>query len=193
MQKDTFSKRYATVLYFVIITGVFLGCVLYYFDCETGLLQITGWNLEDYSIEAMGNIPAGEFTKAVLRRRLIQLVIFLLGMTITSFGVMSVLYGSLFGIFYGMFSCNLILQYGPKGILFDLFCFLPHYLFYILCLLFISKGSTLPDDWRGKSGNVNVIQYFFKFFVIFFLFFCAILFEIKFQKKFLGFFYQYLV
>lgn len=70
----------------------------------------------------------------------------------------------------------------------------PHYLIYFAMIYLVGKWfRTAPDMKVYSHANVNKLQKLFKYFVIFFSITLAIIWEIKFQKNILNYFYQYLV
>lgn len=94
------------------------------------------------------------------------------------------------GWFYGMFFCLLFLQYGFRGIVYNTFCFFPHFLFYGIALFCWGKYILIKTK---LEKTVKKTQYFFIISVIIFMIFLGLIWEIKYQKNILKFFYQYLV
>lgn len=191
-QRRDYGMAYLT--YGLAVVGMILGCLLYLADQIFYDAAYFRHSLEEYSIGAVMNLPLGQLAVYILKRRSEQLLLFVLGMLLTSCGIITGLYSMVFGTFYGVVICNLLVQYGIRGLGYGLACFFPHYLAYLLSMYFFGRWSyEKQDDKYRYYPNVNFLQYFIKFIVIFLLIAFSLVWEIKFQKNILNFFYQYLV
>lgn len=180
--------------YLPVLLGMFFGCIIFLFICQDSKLQIMNLGLEDYKISAVMNLPVWKMTLYVLKRRLGQWICFFAFWYLFSYSVSAICFNTCFGLYYGMVMCDLFIKFGWKGMVYGIACFFPHYILVFLAIWLLGKWFYRTDVWRNISyGNVNELQYFVKIFVIFFLIFVAIVWEIKFQKNILNFFYQYLV
>lgn len=191
-QRQDYGMAYIT--YGLAVVGMIIGCFLYLADQIFYDAAYFRHSLDEYSIGAVMNLSTGQLALYIIKQRSEQLLLFALGMMLTSCGMITGLYSMVFGAFYGMVSCNLLIQYGLRGLGYGLACFFPHYLLYILAMYYFGKWFYEKQEGRYKYyQNVNFLQYFIKFLVIFFLIAFSFVWEIKFQKNILNFFYQYLV
>lgn len=194
MKNQNESYKIAYVTYGAVIFGVLAGCIIYLVDLAFLDVKYFQHGLEEYSVGAVLNLPVDQLAGYILKRRFFQFFLFVLGIILTSYGIITGLYSMIFGAFYGIIMCNLLLQYGIKGTGYGIICFFPHYLCYILVLYLCGKWFFYKKEQKNKYyENVNKLQYFINFFVIFFLLIFALIWEIKFQKNILNYFYQYLV
>lgn len=191
-QKEIFKTAY--IIFASILLGTILGNLSYLGDKIIYDARYFPNGLEEYSIGAVMNLPVEQLTIYIVKCRMGQLFLLVLGTLITSYGIAVGIYSLIFGIFYGMAMCNFLIQYGIIGTGYGILCFFPHFLFYFFAMYLCGKWFF---DYGNRNnmyyGNVKTAQYFFKFFVIFFLIFISLIWEIKFQKNILKFFYQYLV
>lgn len=191
-KRQDYGMTYIT--YGLAMLGMIIGCLLYLADQIFYDATYFRHCLEEYSIGAVMNLPVGQLAVYIIKRRSEQLLLFVLGMMLTSCGMIVGMYSIIFGTFYGVVACNLLVQYGIKGMGYGLACFFPHYLLYVLAMYFFGKWYYEKQEEKNKYySNVNYLQYFIKIIVIFILIVFSIVWEIKFQKNILNFFYQYLV
>ena len=186
-KRQDYGMTYLT--YGLAIVGMILGCLLYLSDqifCDATYFR---HGFEEYSIGAVMNLPIGQLAVYILKRRSEQLLLFVLGLLLTSCGVITGIYSMLFGTFYGVVICNLLIQYGIRGLCFGMSCFFPHYLAYMIAMYFFGKWFYEQKEGKYKYySNVNFLQYFIKFIVIFALIAFSLAWEINFQKNILNFF-----
>lgn len=188
------ENRIAYIIFQALYFGIILGCICYLSDLLFLDAAFFPSGLEEYSIGAVMNLPVKQLMFYVLKCRMTQLIFLILGTIVISYGTAVGTFGLLFGWLYGMAMCNLLVQYGIKGTVYGLFCFLPHYLFYFSAMYLWGKWFCGTGQYeKYYDWNVKIIQYLFKFFVIFFLIVLSLMWEIKFQKNILKIFYQYLV
>ena len=191
-KRQDYGMTYLT--YGLAIVGMILGCFLYLADQIFYNATYFRYGLEEYSMGAVMNLPLGQLIIYILKRRSEQMLLFILGLLLTSCGVITGIYSMLFGTFYGVVTCNLLMQYGVSGLCFGMSCFFPHYLFYMIAMYFFGKWFYEQKEGKYKYySNVNFLQYFIKFIVIFVLITFSLVWEINFQKNILNFFYQHLV
>lgn len=194
MKNQNEAYKIAYVIYGAVVFGVLAGCIIYFVDVAFWDMKYFQHGLEEYSVGAILNLPVSQISTYILKRRGLQFLLFVLGIVLTSYGIATGTYSMLFGAFYGIIMCNLLLQYGLKGTVYGIICFFPHYLCYLLALYFGGKWFFYRKEVKNRYyGNVNKLQYLIHFFVIFFLLVFALVWEIKFQKNILNYFYQYLV
>lgn len=191
-QRQDYGMTYLT--YGLTIIGMIIGCLIYLADQIFYDAEYFRHGLEDYSIGAVMNLPLGQLAIYILKRRSEQLLLFVLGMLLTSCGMITGMYSVVFGAFYGVVTCNLLVQYGVRGLCYGMTCFFPHYLLYMIAMYYFGKWFYEQKEGKYKYyTNVNYLQYFIKFIVIFSLIVLSLIWEIHFQKNILKFFYQYLV
>lgn len=177
--------------YGALFLGVLIGCLLLLlsvvFDYE--VMQDKG--LEDFNISVIMNISSDEMIIYIIRKRMIQISIYLLTLFVLPYAVSSFLFCGSFGVYYGLVVSDLIIKYNLPGLLYGLVCFFPHYYIYFLILYLIGK-------WKSHSLNIyyqnmKYVDWFIKFFVIILMLMTSLIWEMKFQKNFLNYFFQYLV
>ncbi|MDE6626471.1 MAG: hypothetical protein K2K56_08890, partial [Lachnospiraceae bacterium] len=151
-----------------VVFGMIAGSLFYLLDMaflDTGIFRN---GMESYSVGAVMNLPVLQVAFYILRKRIGQLLMFIVLGALMSYWIAAGVYSFLIGLFYGMVFSNVILQYGIKGIGYGVACFFPHYVFYLLaiylCVRWISVRHSAADGYLYK---VNKSQYFVKFFVIF--------------------------
>lgn len=188
------TKSIEYLTFGTVVLGMVAGSLFYLSDMafmNTGMFRN---GIESYSIGAVMNLPVLQVAFYILRKRIGQLLFFVVMGVLLSYGIAAGVYGFLSGLFYGMVFSNVILQYGIKGIGYGAACFFPHYVFYLLAVYFCVRWINVRSSTaEGYMYKVNKSQYFIKFFVICGLIILALIWEIKIQKFFLNFFYQYLV
>lgn len=180
------------ITYGMLFFGVLIGCCIYTFMCSIKNIFFSHYGLEQYNISL--TILDGDILCPVLRRRISQIVIFVLFSVLTSYYFSTIIFSIGFGIYYGFVICDLLVKYGMFGLGYGFFCFFPHYFFVFLVLYLICK-------WNGDNTkrlikydkSMNRIEYLIKIFVIIILLVVSFFWEIKFQKNFLNYFFQYLV
>ena len=193
MQNKYERQRIVYCTYGVLALGIFLGSLLFLIAAilPTAVLD---YGLEEYGIEAMVNLPVKEMMIYILKKRGLQIVFFLLVTSLYSFTISSGLYNFTLGGYYGIVISNLIIKYNFHGFLYGMVCFFPHYFFYFIAIYLFGKWNVQQlNEQDCYHRNVKKLQYFFKKFVIFSFVILGVIWEIYFQKNFLGKFYQYLV
>lgn len=194
MKEEKQNKGIVYLTYGMVMIGMIIGCLLYLGDLLFFNAGFFRHCLEDYSVDAVLNLPLEQIGIYIIKRRSEQLLVFVLGLFFTSCGIIISAYSMVFGVFYGISVCSLLVQYGIWGLLYGMACFLPHYLFYLMALYFFGKWFYEKQEGKYKYyPNVNFLQSFVKFIVIFILILSALVWEIRFQKNILNFFYQHLV
>ncbi len=180
--------------YVAFIVGVVIGCVFLLLSVIYGGENWLELGLEDYDISAMLNIPEYSLLFHLLKKRLVQLLVFgLLCILLGVFGCSFFFCGS-FGFYYGMVTTNLIIKYGISGMFYSIACFYPHYLFYFFAIVLYGKWCGKQDKTlKYYYANMNWLEIIIKFFVIFVILLLSFLWEWKVQKTFLNYFFQYLV
>ncbi|MCI8510116.1 MAG: hypothetical protein HFJ06_16400 [Lachnospiraceae bacterium] len=191
-QNEYYKNAYYT--YLPVFLGMFAGSILFLVLMAFFETQIMEQGLEDYKFGAVLNIPVWRLALYILKRRLGQLFLFIIVWLLFSYPVAAFCFNACFGGYYGIVVCNLFIKFGWHGIVYSLACFFPHYLLYFIAIYFSGRWFYYMSSRKNAAyGNVNKLQYLVKIFVIFFLIFIALIWEIKFQKNILNYFYQYLV
>lgn len=194
MNKRIDKNRITYYTYFSVILGVVAGSLFFFIVLSYNPAQIMGQGLEDYKISGVMDIPVVYLSLYVFKRRVGQLLLFIILMVLFSYSVAAFCYCFFFGAYYGVIICSLFVKFGINGLVYGFMCFFPHYLIYFLTVYLVGKWFYMAKDLRGYSyRNVNNLQKLFKYFVIFFAVMVAIIWEVKFQKNILNYFYQYLV
>ncbi len=194
MREERQEKRIFYLTYGMAVAGMVIGCLLYLGDLLFFRAGYFRHGVENYSPEVVMGLPFKQIAVYILKRRSEQMLLFVLGMLLASCGIVTGIYSMVFGAFYGISVCGILVQYGMKGLPYGLACFLPHYLFYFVAMYYLGKWYYEKQEGKYKyHPNVNFLQSFVKFIVIFILIFSALVWEIRFQKNILNFFYQYLV
>ena len=194
MNKSIEERRIIYYTYFSVILGLVTGSLLFFILISYNPLQIMGQGLEDYKISGVMDLPMLYLSLYVLKRRVGQLLLFIILMILFSYSVAASCYCFLFGAYYGVIICSLLVKFGMTGLAYGIVCFFPHYLIYFFTVYLVGKWFYTVSAAKIYSyTNVNKLQNLFKYFVIFFAIIIAIIWEIKFQKNILNYFYQYLV
>ena len=194
MNKSIEERRITYYTYFSVILGIITGSFLFFILISYNMAQIMGQGLEDYKISGVMDLPILYLSLYILKRRIGQLLLFVMIMILFSYSVASSCYCFFFGAYYGIIICNLLVKFGMTGLVYGIVCFFPHYLIYFLVVYLVGKWFHTASVVKIYSyTNVNKLQKLFKYFVIFFMIIIAIIWEIKFQKNILNYFYQYLV
>lgn len=177
--------------YGALFVGVLLGCIVLLlslvFECDV----LFDKGLEEYSVCAVMNIPVNQMALYILKKRIIQVLIYLLMLLIFPHNLSSYMFCCTFGLYYGLVISNLIIKFGFSGLLYGMVCFFPHYLIYFYVIYLIGKWKS--NSLRVYYRNMKFIELVVKIFVISFLLMISLVWEIKFQKNFLNYFFQYLV
>lgn len=180
--------------YFSVILGVLAGSLFFLIMAIYDPTQVMGQGLEDYKISGVLDLPIVYLSVYVLKRRIGQFILFLILMILFSYSVAASCYCFFFGVYYGGVICSLLVKFGINGLIYGLVCFFPHYLIYFITIYLVGKWFYMtPAAKIYAYTNVNKLQNLLKIFVIFFSIIIAIIWEIKFQKNILNYFYQYLV
>ncbi len=177
--------------YGALVGGVILGCLVLLLTVMIGNTTILDMGLEDYKIGAVLNISSNQMMKYVLKKRIIQFVVFIMFIYLFPYFVTSVLFCGSFGVYYGIVLTNLIIKYDIMGLLYGIVCFYPHYFIYFLIIYFLGKWNKRTLNFCYQS--MNWIDFLGKIFVILFLICISLTWEIRFQKIFLNYFFQHLV
>ncbi len=182
---------YALYTYGALCLGIFFGALTFLISICLNCDYFIDKGLEDYGFGMVMNLPTKEILLFIVKRRVLQclLIAFLFKLLLPNHA--STIVCLCFGVFYGIIICDLIVKYGVFGLLYGFVCFFPHYYMYFVILHLLGK-------WRYQSLN-NCYEYMnwkigmFKIFVIFLLFGLSLTWEIRFQKIFLNYFFQYIV
>lgn len=177
--------------YGALFCGVLVGCIILLLAVIFGNTIVLDMGLEDYEIGAVLNISTNQMMIYIIKKRIIQFVIFAMLLYLFSYYISSTLFCGSFGVYYGMVITNLIIKYGIAGLFYGFTCFFPHYLCYFLIIYLLGKWKRNSLNFYYK--NMNWIELFGKIFVIFLLIIISLTWEIRFQKIFLNYFFQYLV
>ncbi len=174
--------------YGALICGVLVGSLILLLAVILGSTIILDMGLEDYKIGAVLNISTRQMMIYIIKKRIIQFIIFGMLLYLFPYGFSASLFCGSFGIYYGMVLTNLIIKYGISGLLYGVVCFCPHYLCYFWIIYLFGK-------WRINSlnlyyTNMNWIVAFGKIFVIILLILISLIWEICFQKIFLNYFFS---
>lgn len=186
------KNKYCTVL--PVLLGNLLGSIFILMVIAFLDVVVPEQGIENYNISVLLNLPGEELLLHVMKRRGLQILLFFILSFLLSYPVAAFCYNGFLGIYYGMITSDLLIKFGLRGVLYSFFCFFPHYLFYFFSIFL--GGYWFYYEGRNYSGgyeNVNKTQKIFKIFVIFTFVFLAVIWEMKFQKFFLNYFYQYLV
>jgi hypothetical protein len=157
-------------------------------------MNLVADGLESYSIAGILSLSDRELTVYLLKRRLCQLFFAVFMSELIPYAVIWAGYSGLFGCCYGLAFAQMFYQFGFWGCAYCMACFFPHFIFYGLVIYFIGKWFfNISKDQMLGIENVKKSQYILKIFVMISFFVLGIIWEIKFQKNILNFFYQYLV
>ena len=180
--------------YVALALGILVGCLYFLFSVTYGETILLEHGLEDYNITAMLNAPKHEMLAHLLKKRLLQTIIFVLSIILTTYSCSSFIFCGGFGIYYGLVVSNLIVKYGFSGLLYGFVCFFPHYFFVFMAIFLYGQWSDRKKAYYIKCHkDVNKIEKCVKIFVIFLLLILSFVWEIQFQKNFLNYFFQHLV
>ena len=194
MEEERQEKRIFYLTYGMAVAGVVIGSLLYLSDLLFFHAGYFRHGVEKYSPEVIMKLPIEQIAVYILKQRSEQILLFILGIFLVPCGIVTSIYSMVFGAFYGISVCSILVRYGMKGLPYGLACFLPHYLFYFVAMYYLGKWYYEKQEGKYKyHPNVNFLQSFVKFVVIFLLILSALVWEIRFQKNILNFFYQYLV
>lgn len=191
-RNKNYKNAYCT--YFSAFLGMIFGSLLFLVPMAFFDIQLLELGLEDYKFGAVLNLPAWNLVLYILKRRLGQIFLYITIWTLFAYPVAAFCFNTCFGTYYGLVLCDLFIKFGWQGIGYSMACFFPHYLFYFFAIYLSGNWFYwMTSEKNAAYGNVNKLQYLVKIFVIFFLIFIGIIWEIKFQKNILNYFYQYLV
>ncbi len=188
--QDRRASKLTIYTYGAILFGFCLGCILCWVMYVHGNGNLLSLGLEDYDISAVLNVPNDKLFFILLKKRIIQMLIFFLFAMLTSYYVTVFCFCSGFGVYYSLVLCDLIIQYGLSGLGYGVVCFFPHYIFYFFAIFFLGR---LYEQSKIYKYTVKKGILFFKIFVIFLFVVIAFFWESQFQKNFLKYFFQYLV
>jgi hypothetical protein len=193
VQKRLYGKDYYLFFYFPLLIGIVVGTVMYIY-LQLQPFSTIGEGLENYPIAGVMSLSDKELLRYILKRRVCQLFLLLLMSGVISYLVLLVGYCGLFGCCYGLAFAQIFYQYGFAGCIYCTLCFFPHYICYGFVIYFIGKWFfCISEEQMLRLENVKKSQYFLKIFVIISFFVLGMIWEIKFQKNILNYFYQYLV
>lgn len=179
-------------IYGMVFLGVICGSLFILFSYLSSKYIFMNNCIEEYRINPLMNQDIFPFTIYILRRRVGQIFLFLVVMFLCSYSIATIIYNYSFGFYFGLIITDLFIKFGINGIVYTIICFFPHYIFYFFLILFLVKWFHIRKN-DFYNYNRNQLQYFVKIFVILLMFFMAFFWEVKFQKNFLIYFYQYLV
>lgn len=178
-----------TMIFLGSILGIFLNLIFsFYLDC-----YIFDFDIEEYHLKGFTIDLSSRYVFYLLKRRIVQLISFLLIGVLFSFKYAAIIYNFIFGTFYGIYFVSMFIKFGIWGIGFTIFSFFPHYIFYFLMIFYITKLYDKTKYEKLTQKNIKFFISIFHFFVIFILFSIGIYIEIKFQKNILNYFYQHIV
>ncbi len=182
---------YALSTYGALCAGIILGTLIILISVCLNCDFFTDKGLEDYGFSMVMNLPTSKLLFFIVKRRCFQciLIAFLFRFLLPNHA--SAILCMCFGIYYGIIIADLILKYSVCGLLYGFVCFFPHYYFYFLSIYLLTKWKiqSLNDCYEYMNWKVRIV----KFFVIFVLFCLSMTWEIRFQKNFLNYFFQYIV
>lgn len=193
MNKSIKEHKISYSTYVPIILGVLAGCLCFFIMMLYNPDAFRKYGLEDYKISVLLDLPVFYLAIYVLKKRVGQLLFFIILAILFSYSIAATCYCFFFGIYYGIVVCNLFVKFGINGLVYGEACFFPHYLIYFLTIYLVGRWFYAESTAIYSHTNVNKLQKLFKYFVIFFAIIIAIIWEIKFQKNILNYFYQYLV
>lgn len=193
MNKDIREQKISYSTYVSVIAGVIAGCLFFFLMMKYNPDRVMECGLENYKMGATLDLPVLYLIFYVLKRRVGQLMLFVLLVILSSYFVAVACYCFGFGLYYGVVLCNLLVKFGIHGLFYGIVCFFPHYLIYFLTMYLAGKWFFIMSSTNCSCTNVNKLQKFVKYFVIITAIMVAIIWEIKFQKNILNYFYQYLV
>lgn len=180
--------------YVAVIVGVLIGCIVLLTCVIYGKGSWLEYGLEDYDVSVMLNVPENEIFFRLLKKRVLQIVLFFCVYILTTFSCSSCLFCAGFGVYYGVVITNLIVKYGIAGFNYGLVCFFPHYLLYFFVIVLCGKWNNQRKNFLNNCyKDMNKLEALIKIFVITFLLSASFFWEIKFQKFFLNYFFQHLV
>lgn len=193
MEHGKLEHRLSYFTYSAVMIGVFLGSIICLILYHNQFFIMEG-GLEDFKVSGVLGLPEQQLFFFIMRRRIGQILLFALLISMFSYPVITTLFCFSFGIYYGVTASSLLLKFGIRVAGYLNSCFFPHYIFYFIAVylwgkwFYVSKNVYCPG-----YKKINNFPFFVKYFVIFILLILAMLWEIYFQKNILNFFYQYLV
>ena len=194
MKQEYERNRIAYYTYFPLVFGIVVGGILFYILLLSNGTYFLEDGLSDYKLDAVLNISVIDLIIYVLKKRFGQSLLFLIILVVCSYRIAACTYNFLFGFYYGIVVCNQLVKFGMSGMIYGIVCFLPHYLIYFLAIYLLGKWFYMDSKQKiYQYMNGNKLQYIVQYVVIFFLIIIALIWEIKFQKNILQYFYQYLV
>lgn len=193
MEKGRLEHRLSYATYLALLSGVFLGSIVYLILYHNQLIFFEN-DLEAYQISGVLGLPERRLLFYILRRRIGQILLYILLTVIFSYPAATALLCFVFGTYYGVAVSSFLLKFGMKAAGYLNFCFFPHYIFYFLALYLLGKWFYVQKNgYYGGYKNVYSFPNYVKLFVIFMFLVFAVLWEVYFQKNILNFFYQYIV
>ena len=188
------SKKWDNNVFFTygtLVGGMILGSLILILSVMIGNTILLDMGLEDYKISAVCNSSFNQMMIYILKKRIMQFIVFAILIYLFPYFVPSVLFCGSFGFYYGVVITNLVIKYNVTGLMYGVACFYPHYFIYFYIIYLLGK-------WNKKRlnyyyNNMNFANVLSKIFVIFFLIFISLAWEIYFQKNFLNYFFQHLV
>lgn len=180
---------YISVLLGCFISSLFFLCLVSFTNCN-----ILDYGLEDYQILGLMSVPELKILFYIIKRRGIQLLVFALINIMLSYYAASSLYCLTIGAYIGMVFCSMFIKFGFTGLGYGAICFFPHYIFYFLAIYLAGKWFFNQTNYKKiYYENVNKMFFLIKIIVIIFMLILGTIWEIKFQKVFLNYFYQHIV
>lgn len=188
-----YNDKIINYTYYSAFIGMLIGSFLFLILLTFFDASLLDYGLEDFKIISLLNISIRDITIYILKRRVCQILLFIILMALFSVSTASSLYNLFFGVYFGMIMSSMFIKFAWKGLVYACFCFFPHYIIYFFLIYFIVKWSEMEGKRKIYYKNVNKLQYLVQISVIFLGVFFAMFWEIKFQKNFLNYFFQYLV
>ena len=194
MKKYDKMRKKDKIIIIPLLFGTLFGS-LFYLNCKNHFFHFEMESyLEEYTVTGIMELPGLKLFLYVIQQRAMQILLFMLFVLLFSFSLASCIYLFIFGFYYGIIMEHYLILYGLKGFSYGFFCFFPHYFIYFLVLYVIGKWI-YPSEKNIKASyiTINSLQKIMLIVWIVFLLGVGLIWEIKFQKNILNYFYQYLV
>lgn len=183
------------VKYIPMLLGSLLGSLFFLFFNNSFYDYFSENNMQEYNVTAIMELPFWKLFFYVFRQRAGQILFFILLVLLLSYSIATCLYLFFFGIYYGFVMEQCMILFGVKGIFYCFFCFFPHYLLYFFGLSLFGQCMIEPFIKRKEYSyaTINTLQKIIVIVWIVLLFGMGLIWEIKYQKNILNYFYQYIV
>ena len=190
MQKHDIHKKNEYYLYIPTLMGVTIGTFGYLLRMDQ--VQAMWMGVENYKIDTVGNFPTWNMVGYIMNQRGIQIALFILLAALFSYVISSFLFCFLFGIYYGITTCSLLIHFGFQGLFYGYVLFFPHFFFYFVALALGSRIFTV-NKREQETVLYPKMQFAIEIIVIVSFLLLGMVWEMRFQNKIIKIFFQHLV